>query len=323
MGNDQEDRKAQRYHAGWTATMVGIVGNLVLAVLKGVIGVLTGSVALVADAFHSLADTFSSIIVLIGLRYSSRPADHNHHYGHAKAESIVAKIVAVMLLIGGVGIAWSAVGVIRANDGIRIPASMALWAAGLSILAKEAMYQYAIRVARRIQSAAVKADAWHHRTDAFSSIAALAGIGGAMLGFPILDPIAGIVVAGMIVWAAVGIYWSAALELMDPAPCPELMEKLRGDALSIRGILAVHEIKGRLNGPKIFIDLKIGVQGELTVLEGHRLASQAKHKILGDHPEVEDVLVHVNPAEGENVERENGPPAALSSRPPSCACIQQ
>ncbi len=276
--------------------MVGIVGNLVLAVLKGVIGFLTGSVALVADAFHSVSDTLSSIIVLVGLSYSRRPADHNHHYGHAKAESIVAKLVAVMLLIGGLGIAWNALQVIVTKEVISVPGSAALWAAGLSIVAKEAMYQYAMRVARRINSAAVRADAWHHRTDAFSSIAAVIGIGGAMIGFPALDPIAGVVVATMIVWAAVGIYWSAALELMDPAPSPDLMEALQRDVLGINGILAVHQIKGRQNGPKVFIDLKIGVRGEVTVLEGHRLASEAKHVIIRRHPEVEDVLVHVNPA---------------------------
>ncbi|TVS10997.1 MAG: cation transporter [Planctomycetaceae bacterium] len=295
--NDLKQDNSDRYRAGWKATMVGIVGNLVLAILKGVIGFLTGSVALVADAFHSVSDTFSSIIVLVGLSYSRLPADHNHHYGHAKAESIVAKIVAVMLLIGGLAIAWSALQMIVTKAAISVPGSAALWAAGLSILAKEAMYQYAIRVARRINSSAVRADAWHHRTDAFSSIAAVIGIGGAMIGFPVLDPIAGVVVATMIVWAAVGIYWSAALELMDPAPCPDLMEELRRDALEISGILAVHQIKGRQNGPKIFIDLKIGVQGELTVLEGHRLASEAKHLIIRRHPDVEDVLVHVNPAE--------------------------
>jgi cation diffusion facilitator family transporter len=297
-GNEQKLDGIERYNAGWRATIVGIFGNLVLAVLKGGIGLLTGSVALVADAFHSVSDTFSSMIVLIGLSYSRLPADHNHHYGHGKAESIVAKIVAVMLLTGGLGIAWSALGMIATQGGISVPASVALWAAGLSIFAKEAMYQYTIRVARRIGSSAVKADAWHHRTDALSSIAAFVGIGGAMMGVPILDPIAGIVVAGMIVWAAVGIYWSAAMELMDPAPSPELMEELRCDTLGIAGILAVHEIRGRQNGPKIFIDLKIGVPGELTVLEGHGLASQAKHVILRRHPEVEDVLVHVNPTEG-------------------------
>ncbi len=294
--NDLTQDSIDRYRAGWKATMVGIVGNLVLAVLKGVIGFLTGSVALVADAFHSVSDTLSSIIVLVGLSYSRRPADHNHHYGHAKAESIVAKLVAVMLLIGGLGIAWNALQVIVTKEVISVPGSAALWAAGLSIVAKEAMYQYAMRVARRINSAAVRADAWHHRTDAFSSIAAVIGIGGAMIGFPALDPIAGVVVATMIVWAAVGIYWSAALELMDPAPSPDLMEALQRDVLGINGILAVHQIKGRQNGPKVFIDLKIGVRGEVTVLEGHRLASEAKHVIIRRHPEVEDVLVHVNPA---------------------------
>ena len=289
-----DTEKEHRYRAGRLATWVGIIGNVLLFLLKGGIGVVSGSIALIADAFHSLSDVVSSLVVLGGLKYSQMPADANHHYGHAKAESIAAKIVAIMLLVAAIGIAWTAYQAMLQTE-IRIPTTLALWAAAFSIVVKESMYHYTIRVGRRINSVAVKADAWHHRTDALSSIAALAGIGGALLGFPYLDPIAGIVVALMIAWAALSIYWSAIKDLMDQAPNQGLMTDIEKTTAAIPGILEVQEIKGRLHGPVVFIDMKISVRRDITVEQGHHLADQAKHIIIEQHPEVEDVLIHVNP----------------------------
>ncbi|OEF96476.1 cation diffusion facilitator family transporter [Desulfuribacillus alkaliarsenatis] len=284
----------ERYSLGKKATYIGIIGNVLLTIFKGIVGVVSGSLAMVADAFHSLSDVLGSLIVLGGLKYSQLPPDENHHYGHAKAESVVAKIVAVILLITAVGIGYSAYQAII-QPVIEIPASIALWAALISVIVKEAMYQYTVRIANKINSAAVKADAWHHRTDALSSIAAFIGIGGALLGFPILDPIAGVVVALMIGRAALEIYWSAIKDLMDEAPNPELIEDIANITLGIKGIHSVHEIKGRHHGPKIYIDMKICVNKDETVEQGHSLAGKAKRLILEQHKEIEDVLIHVNP----------------------------
>ncbi len=289
-----DNDKAQRYRAGRLATWVGIIGNVLLTLFKGVVGIVSGSIALIADAFHSLSDVMSSLVVLGGLKYSQLPADANHHYGHAKAESIAAKIVAIMLMAAAAGIAWTAYQVILKGQ-INIPTTAALWAAAVSIVVKEGMYHYTIRVGRRINSVAVKADAWHHRTDALSSIAALAGIGGALLGYPFLDPVAGIIVALMIAWAAVGIYWSAIKDLMDQAPKQEMMIDIEKTTAAIPGIMEVQEVKGRLHGPVVYIDMKISVPRDITVEQGHQLANQAKQIIIAQHPEVEEVLIHVNP----------------------------
>lgn len=286
--------KEQRYRAGRLATWVGIIANVLLALFKGAVGVISGSIALIADAFHSMSDVMSSLVVLGGLKYSQMPADANHHYGHAKAESIAAKIVAIMLMAAACGIAWTAFQVIQQTE-IHIPTTAALWAAALSIVVKEAMYHYTIRVGRRINSVAVKADAWHHRSDALSSIAALVGIGGALLGYPFLDPVAGLVVALMIAWAAVSIYWSAVKDLMDQAPRQEMITDIKKTTAAIPGIMEVQEVKGRLHGPVVYIDMKISVPRDITVEQGHRLADQAKQIIITQHPEVEEVLIHVNP----------------------------
>lgn len=294
--NEQDHTIGQdeRYRQGRLATWIGIIGNVLLALLKGVIGALSGSLALIADAVHSLSDVLSSLVVLAGLKYSQLPADANHHYGHAKAESIAAKIVAIMLLVAAAGIAWSAYQTIISGE-IAIPGTVALVAAAISIVAKEGMYQYTAGVARRINSAAVRADAWHHRTDALSSVAALLGIGGALLGYPVLDPVAGLVVAVMIAWAALSIYWSAIQDLMDQAPDRAVMIAIRRTATAVPGISEVQELKGRLHGPQVYIDMKISVRRDITVEQGHELAAQVRRTIMQQHPEVEDVLIHVNP----------------------------
>lgn len=284
----------ERYQLGKRATYIGIIGNIFLTIFKGIVGIVSGSLAMVADAFHSLSDILGSVLVLGGLKYSQKPADEDHHYGHAKAESIVAKLVAILLVATAVGIGYSAYKAILAET-LVIPGAIALWAAIISIVGKEAMYQYTVRIANKINSPAVKADAWHHRTDALSSVAALIGIGGALLGFPILDPIAGAVVAFMIGRAAIEIYWTAVKDLMDQAPDQELIESVARITLSVDGIHSVHDIKGRLHGPKVFIDMKICVNKDNTVEVGHNLAGKAKYLILKEHEQIEDVLIHVNP----------------------------
>jgi cation diffusion facilitator family transporter len=284
----------ERYQIGKRATYVGIIGNIILTAFKAIVGVLSGSLAMVADAFHSLSDLLSSFIVLWGLKFSQRPPDSDHHYGHGKAESIVAKLVAIILLITAAGIGYSAYKAIL-QPVLAIPTSLALWAAIISIICKEAMYQYTVRVANKIKSTAIKADAWHHRSDAMSSIAAFIGIGGALLGFPILDPVAGIVVAVMIGYTAVEIYWTAIKELMDQAPEHKLIESIAEITTSIEGIRSVHDIKGRNYGSIVYIDMKICVDKDATVEYGHNLAGKAKYLILNKHPEIEDVLIHVNP----------------------------
>lgn len=290
-----EDR---RLSMGKRASWIGIIGNILLTSIKALIGFLAGSTAMVADALHSGSDIVATTIVLHGLKISHQPPDEEHHYGHGKAEAIVAKLIAIILALTAGGIGISAIKALT-NQSLESPGSIAIWAALLSIITKEWMYRYTVKVGESIESPALIADAWHHRTDAFSSIAALIGITGAVLGFPILDPIAGIVVAAMIIKTAVSIYLEAIGELMDAAPSKDVIKEIEKISLEVDGIRSVHEIKARKHGAKILVDMKICVDSLITVEEGHQLASLAKHAIINKVKGVQDVLIHVNPCSSE------------------------
>lgn len=288
----------QRYAQGIQVTWLGMAGNVLLTAVKAVAGVVAGSTAMVADAFHSASDIAGSIVVLGGLKLASKPPDASHHYGHGRMEAVVAKLIAILLVATGLGIGWSAIGVLRGGE-IAVPGTLALGAAVLSILAKEGMYRYAIAVGRRIESNAVIADAWHHRTDALSSVAALIGVGGARLGVTWLDPAAGLVVAAMILRSGAKIYLDAVRELIDTAPPKELVREIGAWALTVDGVKSVHEVRARYYGPKILVDLKLCVNRRVTVQAGHDIGKKAKQAIIEHIPNVDDVLVHVNPCEKE------------------------
>lgn len=285
-----------RYKDGMRVTWVGIAINVALTAVKAVAGVVAGSTAMVADAFHSASDIAGSVVVLGGLSLASKPPDVGHHYGHAKLESVVAKLIALLLIVTGGGIAWAAWGVLR-SGAIAPPGIAALAAAVFSIVIKEGMYRYTLRVGKAINSTAVVADAWHHRTDALSSVAALIGIGGARLGYPILDPLAGLVVGGLIVKSGLEIYVGAIRELIDTAPDPKLVRDIGDAALEVKGVHSVQEVRARYNGPYILVDLKFCVDPHVTVEEGHRIGKQAKERIIEKVENIQDVLVHVNPCD--------------------------
>ena len=293
----------QRAKEGVRVTVVCMVGNVLLTIVKGILGFLSGSSALVADAAHSLTDIIGSGVVLGGLKVASQPPDEDHHYGHYKAESIVAKIVALILIFTGVGIGWSSFNTFFAAD-LGTPEISALWAVILSIVGKEWMYQYTSAVGKKIKSSAVIADAWHHRTDSLSSVAALIGIGGAQLGFPRLDPLAGMVVGVMIIYSGVKIYLTAINELMDKAPEQEVVEKIREIALNVKGCKEINDIKARWHGSKILVDLKLCVNPMATVLEGHGIAAEVKKNIIENINDMGDVLIHVNPCHMEGSDRD-------------------
>lgn len=285
----------ERLSLGKKASWIGILGNIILTSIKAIIGIIAGSTAMVADAIHSGSDIIATAIVLHGIKISHAPADEEHHYGHIKAESIVAKIIAIILILTAFGIGLSAYRSLK-DPSLKPPGSLAIWAALLSIVAKEWMYRYTVRIGKKIGSQALVADAWHHRTDAFSSVAALIGITGATLGFPLLDPLSGIVVAIMIGKTALSIYWDAVNALMDPAPSKEVMDEIKRITLAVEGIKSIHEIRARQHGNQIFVDIKIGVDPFITVEEGHDLASNAKESLLHKVENVKDVLIHVNPS---------------------------
>jgi cation diffusion facilitator family transporter len=273
---------------------VSLWGNILLSGIKGIIGVIAGSTAMIADALHSLSDVLSTVVAVGGFKYSHRPPDEDHHYGHGKAEIIAAKIVALILIITALGMGWAAMLVIRQAD-LNIPGVQAVWAAILSLIIKEAMFQYTLRVGEFIKSHAIIADAWHHRSDALSSIAALIGIVGAIYGFPIMDPLAGLVVAALILKMGIKVYWNSLKDLMDPAPDRETVEQIISLAKNTKGVRSIQEVKARQYGPEILVDMKICVDREVTVEAGHEIAANCRHKIVQDIAAVGDVLIHVNP----------------------------
>lgn len=285
-----------RYEKSKKVSIVSIIVNIGLTIIKAIIGVIAGSTALVADAFHSASDLFSTVVVMQGLKIAYQPPDESHPYGHYRAESITSKILALILIVTAIGLGYESYKILRYSD-ITSPQPVAIYTALLSLVVKEAMYRYTLKVGKEINSKALIADAWHHRSDAYSSIAAVIGIGGALLGYTIMDPIAGIVVAFLILKTGISIYIDAVKVLMDTAPPKEIFDIIEEAAMKAQGVEEIQDIKVRQYGPKYFVDIKICVNPNISVKDGHNIAGRAKHLIINSELDVLDVLIHVNPCE--------------------------
>jgi len=289
------EKENMRYQEGRRISVISLVSNTLLALLKIFIGFFGSSKALIADGFHSVSDMASTIIVMISIKFSETPADKNHPYGHEKAEALGTNILSVILILTAFFLGRDAVLTIFEGD-IAEPGSWALVAAFISIVVKELLYRYTIKIGEKINSRGLIADAHHHRSDAFSSIAALIGIGGAKLGFRFLDPLAGLVVAFLILKVGYEIMRDTSYELMDGRPAKEKIEEIRDLADSIDGVIDIHDIKLRSYGPNYIVDLKIVVRDRLSVVEGHNIACQVENIIIDNTDDVKDVLVHIDPA---------------------------
>ena len=280
-------------------SMVSIIGNLILSAFKAFAGIFAHSGAMVSDAVHSASDVFSSIIVIIGVKISARDSDKDHPYGHERFECVAAIVLAVILFITGLFIGINAVENITGGSyqELTIPGLLALIAAVVSIITKEAMFWYTKHYAKKLDSGALMADAWHHRSDALSSVGALIGIAGARLGFPVLDPIASLVICAFIVKAAYDIFKDAIDKMVDHSCDKETEDALRQCALSQNGVLSVDLIQTRVFGNKIYVDIEIGADGTKTLSEGHAIAEQVHAAIEKEFPKVKHIMVHVNPEE--------------------------
>lgn len=292
-----QDRFARAEFAAW----IGIVGNIVLAVLKGIIGYTSNSKALIADAAHSASDVAGSFAVLIGLKAAKKPPDEDHPYGHGKAETIAAIIVSILLMIVGYEIAVSAVKVMLAGD-IKAPDGLALVAIAISIGVKEALFQYKYRLGKKLSSQALIANAWEHRSDVYSSIAAFIGVGGAVLGshlhfpyFVYLDPVAGVVVALLIIRMGIQLVRESIHNVLDHVLHEEDANELLMTVQKVPGVLAVDELRAREHGHYVIVDVKLSVDPQLTVLEGHHIGKEVKRSLMNRHSHVADVFVHINP----------------------------
>ncbi len=278
---------------------VSIIANFALTVFKLSAGILAHSGAIISDAIHSASDVFSTVVVIIGIRISRKESDKNHPYGHERLECVAAIVLATILAFTGLGIGYSALRQIAGGDyaNLTVPGRLALVAAAVSILVKEAMYQYTRINARRIDSGALMADAWHHRSDALSSVGALIGIGGARLGFPILDPVASVVICMFIEKAAYEIFMDAVDKMVDKACDEETEAALRECAATQEGVLGVDLLHTRVFGNKIYVDIEICADGEETLRRAHETAERVHDSIEKNFPKVKHIMVHVNPGE--------------------------
>lgn len=277
-------------------SLVSVVWNLILSVFKLIAGFVAHSGAMISDAVHSASDVFSSIIVMIGVRISGKASDKDHPYGHERMECVAAIVLATVLAGTGVGIGYAAVKTLLDGEyASEIPGMLALIAAVVSILVKEAMFWYTRYYAKKIDSSAVMADAWHHRSDALSSVGALIGIGGARLGFPILEPIASIVICVFIEKAAFDIFKDAIDKMVDKACDEQTEEALRNCALNTKGVERVDLLKTRIFGNKVYVEMEIGADENLSLKDSHAIAENVHDAIEQGWPKIKHILIHVNP----------------------------
>jgi len=284
----------ENYRLGIRASWITIIINIILAVSKIVAGILGSSNAMVADGVHTLSDILTTFVVLMGLKISSKEADDEHPYGHEKYESVFAKILSVLLLLTGIFIGYKSI-TILINGDIKIPKSIALITAFLSIIVKEGMYWYTIKIARKIKSISMEADAWHHRSDAFSSVGTFVGVLGARLGFPALDPIAGIIVSMLVIKVGGDLYIKSVKELVDESASKEMLKIIKEKTKSIDGVRGIKDLKTRVFGNKIYVDIEIFVDSNISVKIGHDIAEKVHDRLEAEISDIKHCMIHIEP----------------------------
>ncbi|WP_342389171.1 cation diffusion facilitator family transporter [Salinicoccus bachuensis] len=293
---------SNRYKKAQIATMIGIAVNLLLAVLKAVGGILGNSRALVADAAHSASDVVSSIAVLVGIRAAQKPPDSEHPYGHGKSENVATLIVAILLVVVGFEIIYNAIVSLMEGTAQNYTTMIALYIIIFSIVVKEVLFQYKYRLGTKIKSPALIADAWHHRSDAISSVVALVGIGlsiiGTAYGIPYLgylDPAASAIIALIIMYMGFQLAKDAVSMTLEVVLNEDETREMRKTVVEIDKVRQIDRLIARSHGSYVIIDIKISVDADITVEEGHHVARIVKQTLLKNHEEVKDVNVHVNP----------------------------
>jgi len=275
-------------------TLVSVVVNIVLSALQIVTGWLSGSQALIADGIHSLSDLVSDVVVLFAGHHSKAEPDADHHYGHYRYENAASLVLGVLLLAVGVGMLWSAINKMIHPTALVQVSSIALWVALIALVAKEVLFRYMLAVAQRIRSSMLIANAWHARSDAASSLVVALGIGGSLLGYPLLDPIAALVVGLMVAKMGFSFAWNSLHDLMDRAADIEEIEKIRATILATPGVQGLHDLRTRKTGDLIIVDVHLEIRGDITVAEGHDIAVNARKNVMASLP-VLDVMTHVDP----------------------------
>ncbi|MDH5473519.1 MAG: cation diffusion facilitator family transporter [Gammaproteobacteria bacterium] len=282
------------------ATWWGIIVNLVLAIGKLIIGFIGHSQALIADGLHSLSDLISDGLVLLATHHSSVDADEDHPYGHGRYETVATIALGALLIAVGIGISFDAIHRILNPEHQLIPSTLTLWIAGLSIASKEALYQYTAFIARQVKSKLLHANAWHHRSDAISSIVVFIGITGAMMGWPMLDSIAAVIVAVMIINIGWDLGRHSVQELVDTALDPETVDAIKAHILTIDGVLECHMLRTRRMAQNALVDVHILVDAKISVSEGHQISEAVEYSLITNFNDINDVTVHIDPEDDEH-----------------------
>ncbi len=287
-GSSERAMKVSRLTIAW---------NAALSAVKLLAGVFAHSGAMISDAVHSLSNVFSTVIVMFGIRAAQKASDKEHPYGHERMECVAAIVLSGVLLATGLMIGWQGVkNILSAQEGaLQAPGILALLAAVLSIAVKEGMYRYTRKAAKELDSSALMADAWHHRSDALSSIGALIGIGGARLGVPVLDPVASLVICLMIVKAAYDIFKDAVDKMVDESCDEETEAAIRACALRHEGVKGVDRLLTRRFGSRAYIEMEISVDGRLPLNQAHEIAESVHDDIEREFPKVKHIMIHENP----------------------------
>ena len=283
--------------AAMRVSFVSIIWNIILSIFKLSAGIFAHSGAMISDAVHSASDVLSTFIVIIGVKIANKESDKTHPYGHERMECVAAILLSAILFATGLGIGYKGILIISSNDytHLTVPGIWALIAAITSIGVKEAMYWYTRATAKKINSGALMADAWHHRSDALSSVGSFSGILGARLGFPIFDPIASIIICVFILKAAFEIFMDSINKMTDKACEDETIETIESNKKKKKGVLGIDQIKTRLFGDRIYVDIEIQANENITLKQAHEIAHDVHDAIENNIPKIKHCMVHVNP----------------------------
>ncbi len=298
-----------RYRDIRRVTLVGSAVDLTLGVLKLLFGYIANSQALIADGIHSLSDLATDFMVLFAAKHGSRDADETHPYGHGRFETLATVALGVALMVVAGGIAWDAVERLFHPEALLQPGVWALVVAFLSVFSKEWIYHYTMRLARKLKSNMLKANAWHSRTDAISSVVVVIGIGGTMAGLEYLDSVAAVLVGAMVAKIGWGLIWQSVHELVDTALNPERVELIRHEILCVGGVRELHMLRTRMMGGDALVDVHVIVDPKLSVSEGHYIGEKVRQHLIEAVDEVNDVMVHVDPENDEKMKPSLGLPS--------------
>lgn len=291
---DEDREHPEREIAARRSTWVSVAVNLVLSTLQVAVGLFVASQALIADGIHSLSDLAADFVVLLALKHSRKAPDADHHYGHQRYENAASLVLGALLLAVGVGMLWSAGGKLATPEAIAPGSPVALGVALFTLLAKEGLFRYMLAVAERVRSSMLVANAWHARSDAASSLVVAVGIAGNLFGWPLLDPVAALIVGLMVGKMGWQFLWDALHDLTDRAATEEETRAIEQEIRAVPGVLGMHDLRTRRTGDMILVDVHLEIDGNLSVREGHAIADEVHARVMARHP-VLNLLAHVDP----------------------------